>query len=412
MRSDAVPLVIFFIVIISIVIAVASYQLKEARAAVKRSEGTVGHWRDMYFSEQSNLHATQNSLQAEQKKLRELGQRHETLTTIIKETSSFYPSLAQAIADFRTLEHEQLARQMLTKPRPAKRAAESVKEAVKARKEAERRFKLLQYQLSYYETAFPWLLDISGRSVEELLAEYQAEANAEDQDSDDGDDAVKKWISVDEYKRLSSSEKSDLALKRWKESRKTNWQIGREYERAVGYEFERHGYSIEYFGALKGFEDMGRDLIATKDGITYLIQCKFWAEHRLIHEKHIFQLIGTGLEYACQKLNLPIEGLHLRSSGIVPLLITSTQLSETARKAAELIDVETREQYRPAPYPQVKCNINNRTGEKIYHLPFDQQYDTTRIDVASGEAYVETAKEAERRGFRRAKRHRTSSAAE
>ena len=53
-------------------------------------------------------------------------------------------------------------------------------------------------------------------------------------------------------------------------------------------------------------------------------------------------------------------------------------------------------------YPRIKCNINN--GEKIYHLPFDQQYDRTQIKN-NGEFYAFTVKEAILKGFKRAKRH-------
>jgi len=42
--------------------------------------------------------------------------------------------------------------------------------------------------------------------------------------------------------------------------------------------------------------------------------------------------------------------------------------------------------------------------EKIYHLPFDQQYDRTQVS-RPGECYVATVREAEHHGFRRAWRH-------
>ena len=51
----------------------------------------------------------------------------------------------------------------------------------------------------------------------------------------------------------------------------------------------------------------------------------------------------------------------------------------------------------------IKCNIG-KEGERIYHLPFDQQYDRCRIDLRIGECYVETVKGAEEKGFRRAQR--------
>jgi len=48
-----------------------------------------------------------------------------------------------------------------------------------------------------------------------------------------------------------------------------------------------------------------------------------------------------------------------------------------------------------------KCNISQKTKEKIYHLPFDQQYDKVLIEEKN-ECYVETCEEAENLGFRRA----------
>ena len=46
------------------------------------------------------------------------------------------------------------------------------------------------------------------------------------------------------------------------------------------------------------------------------------------------------------------------------------------------------------------------TKEKIYHLPFDQQYDKCSIKLGSGEFYAMTVKEAEEKGFRRAMKWR------
>lgn len=57
-------------------------------------------------------------------------------------------------------------------------------------------------------------------------------------------------------------------------------------------------------------------------------------------------------------------------------------------------------------YPRIKCNVNG--GNKIYHLPFDQQYDRTMI-CNKGEFYAWNVKEAESKGFRRAMRHQYQS---
>ena len=51
-------------------------------------------------------------------------------------------------------------------------------------------------------------------------------------------------------------------------------------------------------------------------------------------------------------------------------------------------------------------SISSKDGEKIYHLPFDQQYDRTIIGDCAGEFHAFTVKEAEDAGFRRAFKHR------
>ncbi|MBE8949552.1 MAG: restriction endonuclease [Quinella sp. 3Q1] len=54
------------------------------------------------------------------------------------------------------------------------------------------------------------------------------------------------------------------------------WKYGRDYERYVGYLFEREEVSVIYNGATKGSSDGGIDLFCFKDGIVYPIQCKRW----------------------------------------------------------------------------------------------------------------------------------------
>ncbi|GEM_PF-6509305 len=56
-------------------------------------------------------------------------------------------------------------------------------------------------------------------------------------------------------------------------------------------------------------------------------------------------------------------------------------------------------------YPIIKCNVNQATKEKIYHLPFDQQYDRTQINASMNEFYATTCAEAENRGFCRAMKY-------
>lgn len=103
------------------------------------------------------------------------------------------------------------------------------------------------------------------------------------------------------------------------------------------------------------------------------------------------QLYGTTIEY---ELAHPDEN-------VVPLLISTTDLSETAEKFAIKLNVLFKKKDMNR-FPLIKCNVNN--GEKIYHLPFDQQYWRTQI-VDRDEFYAWTVKEAEEKEFRRAKRY-------
>ncbi|MBQ7075436.1 MAG: hypothetical protein IJM94_01405, partial [Clostridia bacterium] len=85
------------------------------------------------------------------------------------------------------------------------------------------------------------------------------------------------------------------------------------------------------------------------------------------------------------------------------LFVTSASLSDTAKIYAEKLNVAIQEHSAlNLDYPCIKCNISKNTGEKIYHLPFDQQYDHIDISPEKGELYVRTVKEAESLGFRRA----------
>jgi hypothetical protein len=91
--------------------------------------------------------------------------------------------------------------------------------------------------------------------------------------------------------------------------------------------------------------------------------------------------------------------------------VTSTKLSERAKQFADQLGIRVSEGQPLASYPSIKCNISRRDGEKIYHLPFDQQYDKTVIETRRGECFVATVGEAEAQGFRRAFRWKGTEAA-
>ena len=156
------------------------------------------------------------------------------------------------------------------------------------------------------------------------------------------------------------------------------------------------GYDVDFFGSYMGLEDLGRDIVAKKDDNILIIQCKYWSAKKQIHEKHINQLYGTMVSYCIEH--------QVAKEKVMAILITNTRLSPMAKKMASYLGVVYVENYESGDYPCIKCNIGHgKDGEatKIYHLPFDQQYDSTKIRN-KGEFYASTVAEAEASGFRRA----------
>ncbi|AXX97357.1 restriction endonuclease [Profundibacter amoris] len=340
--------------------------------------------------------------------LTKLSERQRGLLAIIEEKNSHFPWLATAFSDYQDYLGKMDAALLLSKKRPAPKAVEKIKEATRRASNAEKRFRSLKYRIDFYEKYFPWIMDVTGDSLEEFLNAQEAIVSPPLESQND--DPVRNMLSQQEYAAFSTAERNQLALDRWKSKRKSNWEIGRMYERYIGYLYEEQGNRVEYFGAIKGLDDLGRDLIVRKSGETMIVQCKYWAKEKTIHEKHIFQLFGTVVEHIARTNSngesLPLFETFTQLSDIRPVFVTSTVLSERAKEFAALLKVEVRESVPFGDYPIIKCNISKRNGERVYHLPFDQQYDRTVIEPEEGEFYAWTTDEAEKQGFRRAHRWR------
>lgn len=240
-----------------------------------------------------------------------------------------------------------------------------------------------KYLVEEYQGLFPELRDYADTD-----AEQEREAAKKSEVSD--------WLSDDEYGRLSDEQRNQLALDRYVGSHgKSKWQVGRDYEMYIGHLYRNEGWDVEQKGIKDGLEDLGRDLICRKDGRVLVVQCKYWSQEKEIHEKHIAQLYGTSVMYALE------HGFFKEM--VKPVFVTSTSLSEQARRFAAALGVELRESVPLGDYPRIKCNIG-REG-RIFHLPFDQQYDSTVISIKDGECYASTVKEAMAKGYRHAMRH-------
>lgn len=328
--------------------------------------------------------------------------KEKALKKIFEEKSIGFPWLAGAISEYYKFIDFEVASYLDHKSHPAYKRAEDVRAVANDNSLLRKQLKIAQNFVNYYETLFPWINEYVGEGLDELL-----ESIAESSKVTGTDDPVLKYIPRAEFEKLSTSERNQKALDRYLASRKKPWEIGRDYERYIGYLYEQRGYSVEYVGIEKGLEDLGRDLICTKGIEIEVVQCKCWANHKVIHEKHINQLYGTAVKHYIEQRELANLNKKLvlfpdiiSSGQIRATFVTSTSLSDTARKFANALGVKIIEEKPLEKYPMIKCNIGG-SGEKIYHLPFDQQYDRTLIKN-QGEFYASTVIEAERKGFRRA----------
>mgnify|MGYP001583621038 CR=1 FL=1 len=339
----------------------------------------------------SDFNTASKSFDASFKKIEE---QEKGVIQLAKERQIGFPWLAKAYAEFFELQDRSIIDFMQYKKHSAVSASLVVKEQSRLRREAEKGKKVAQYLVEYYEHIAPFLLDlkeevdIATEQERELLKEYSEE---------ELQDETTHYLTKEEYRKLPTIERNQMALDRFWKRPKSKWLIGRLYERYVGYLFEKDDYDVDYVGIFKGFEDLGRDLICRKGNDFVVIQCKNWAEFRTIYEKHIFQFFGTVFQYKDENKDKKVRAIFY----------TSTKLSDLARRFSKELNIELKENFKfDREYPVIKCNVSRIDGTKIYHLPFDQQYDKTKIEKDRGEFYCQTVKEAETAGFRRAFRYK------
>jgi hypothetical protein len=306
-----------------------------------------------------------------------------------------FSDVALLIKDLSAAIFDNEERYLRYKRRPAHRSADIVSDLKCKYNQLREEQLLMKYKYDYLLSIFPELSNYV--EDEEALISLSNTTNLE-QFQDEYDHA-RDYLSLEEYKRLDDDQRAQLALNRYKQKRRSSsWVAGVEYEMYCSHVLREQGFVVVDYGVQKGLNDLGRDIIATKNGCTYIIQCKRYSEQKEVHENTICQLFGTTLHY---KITEKENNLFVDQQKIYPLLITTGKLSQTAKEFASKLDVQVVE-WAMGEYPMIKCNINN--GNKIYHLPFDQQYWRTRIDQP-GEFYAMTVKEATSKGFRRAFRY-------
>lgn len=252
---------------------------------------------------------------------------------------------------------------------------------------------ILKGLIDFHEYLYPHLKELHVK-----LEETPLEANSQYTKSEQADEAHY-WLTTEEYRNLPPVERNQLALDRYKKKHLSDWEVGKRYERYIGFLYEKKGYKVDYDGIFLRMEDRGRDLICTKENEIIIIQCKNWSSSKTIYEKHIFQFFGT----ICYARIEEKRKNNLFPREIKGVFYTTTKLSDYALDAAKALNIEVNLELIDKDYPCIKCNIRN--GERIYHLPFDQLYDRTEIKTNTGEFYARTCQEAENAGFRRAMKH-------
>ncbi|HKD84705.1 MAG TPA: hypothetical protein VKB58_08155 [Terriglobales bacterium] len=218
----------------------------------------------------------------------------EALIHIAKERQIGFPWLAKAQDDYFQLQEDGILKFLVHKSRPAIKAADIVHEYSKRRRDAERRARVAEYLLAYYEHVAPFLVDLKEEVDDPTLEDRIV---IEDYSEEELEDTVTGFLTKQEYRRLSVTERNQLALDRFWQRPKSKWLIGRLYERYIGYLYECEGYDVEYRGIFEGLADLGRDLLCKRPGELIIIQCKNWSKFRVIYEKHIFQFFGTVFQY-------------------------------------------------------------------------------------------------------------------
>ena len=331
-----------------------------------------------------------------------LKEKIELLQNGIKQKDELYESLKQGTeltllkisslySDFLLIQYDISTQFLVTKSHPAFKEAKRISEIKLETKIHIEKYRQMLYKYEYLLQVFPELNEY----VDDIETLKKLEEIGNLKSFEEDFDRSQFYLSKDEYLKLSINERNQLALDRYIKGQKTNWQIGRDYELFCGYNYEKEGYNVYYSGMEEKLNDMGRDLIVKKGNTHYIVQCKYWSKHKTIHEKHITQLFGTTIEYGMD---------HSDLIKIIPVFITNINLSERAKNFAKKLGVELYENCHLNDFPRIKCNMNKDefgVESKIYHLPFDQQYDRTKINK-KGECYAFTVEQATSLGFRRA----------
>ncbi len=383
-----------------------NYDLERALAAqgetaqvLASAQGTIAQTKQMCAALSRREQQAVAKAEAAEKDRAALEAFNRDVLSRIRAESALLPSVVEWVDRIQEMIDARDADYLLEKRNPAPKARDAVSEARADARNWRRQAAALRNQVALYETQAPWLAETLDYTVEEI-AEGLAVLAKEEAERVAGADPSSAYIGESEWARLSPVERDQLALDRYFERRQRSaWLAGVAYERYVGYLYESKGFDVAYQGATLGVSDLGIDLVCRRADHYTLVQCKRLSEAKGIpvRENTVAQVYGAALFFAYQR--------GIDATSVTPVIVTSFELSEQAREFANALGVKFQERRAFARYPAIKCNVGKRS-ERIYHLPFDQQYDVTSVVPAGGDCWATSAQEATSLGFRRAFRWR------
>jgi len=351
------------------------------------------------------IYKTTSAFNQQQTKIEELERKLDSLNTENNHLSELNVALTQ--------ETQTLARQ-LNEIKPAYTSLKDIEEKIeKLQIEYEKRSEEYKQQLDAAETVLKESLIKKGNEfrrrysilkesynsrIAEMDKRFKSLAKEHDTEMQLQEfENLRRFISYDEFFSNDSATRCQLAAEKYNRLNKTSYELGLMYERYIGYLYEKDGYTVRYHGAVKKYKDKGIDVIVNKKRSkdVFLIQCKNWnSKNAIVHENYITQLAGS-VDF--------MKTTQYPNKNVTGILYATCPVSDEAKDIAEKLNIKIFDEFPIEEYPKVKCNIST-SGEKIYHMEFDQNYDKVFINIEDGDLYLNTPHEAESYGFRHAKK--------
>ena len=179
---------------------------------------------------------------------REFSKREEHFKKTISSTKPFN-IVAKMYSDWCTSVFDKEKSYLQYKSRPAYKAADVVSNLKVETRDALKKYKEMQYKYLFLLDAFPELKRyVDDEEALNHLSDYK-DYNEFKSERDE----VLDWISPNEYQKMSENERNQLALDRYKRAKKSDWQIGMQYEMYIGYWLWEKGYHVVQYGIEHGF---------------------------------------------------------------------------------------------------------------------------------------------------------------